>query len=1027
MNSKLEIRLLGKFDVRRDGKPFTIPSRPAQSLFAYLILNAGTSHRREKLAGLLWPDSLEETARDNLRHALWRVRKALESASSTRFLHADDLTISFETSSDYWLDAAALEKVSENASADELMAVLSEYQGELLPGLYDEWVVLEREHLNSIFDHHMARLLALLEKEKRWLDILDWGERWIKLGQKPEPAYQALMSAHAAKGDMSKVAATYERCVKSLKEFGIAPSEQTRALFERLKAGKEMLETGTADPVKEKHRESTKTNLPNPITSFIGREKEVEEIVKLVGRNRLVTLTGPGGVGKTRLAIQSSNKMLGKFKDGVWWVELAPLMDDAMVPGVVAQVLGVRDSPSRPLVESLKSFLREKQLLLVLDNCEHLVDACAQFAYELLTRCENLKILATSREVMGITGEMAFQVPTLSLPKHQSLAQIHLLLEYESIRLFVERACAVKSDFALTEKNVAAVLQICQRLDGIPLAIELAAAHIRLMSPGEIERGLENRFSLLTSGSQAAIPRHQTLRAAIDWSYELLDDEERILFRRLSVFAGGFTLEAADAICGGEGIGHDEILNLLSHLVGKSLFFAESSEGRETRYHSLETIRQYAMGKMLDAGEQGRLYQLHLDFFVDFAEVAEPQLMGAEALQWQDLVQSDWDNLRSALRWSLEGRQGEKGLRIASALLYFAAPRGYLREINQILLELLETLDKGMRTIARAKGLFAAALTGVQLGNFNASTFYEESIAILRETGEDGRGLLEIALSYYADALVWSKPRVGARFAEEAVNLCRESGNRRGLAYALDRLAIAYHWMNDCESARHFLEESITIAQETQDVFTRMISVTDLGAVYQYEGKLEIAKEYLEEVKPLWAKSFKQSVAIVDTFLGNIARIQGQHAVAETLLEGAFRVLREFEDKRSIAQALIFLGRLELDRADLIATERCSSEALILVRETNAWSYVPRLLDSFAYLYLAKNESYRAARLLGAADVCREQLGVPILPVERRDYEFSVSAIQAQLDQASFNAAWTEGRAMTMEQAIAFALEESEQ
>src|SRR6266508_2542186 len=235
----LEVRLLGTFEVHHSEKPINIASRPAQSLFAYLILSAGTSHRREKLAGMLWPNSVKETARDNLRHALWRMRKALETASSTRLLHADDVGISFKDSQDFWLDAAELEKLRENSSADELMNVLSNYQGELLPGFYDEWVVLEREHLYSIFEHHMSRLMSLLQDEKRWLDILDWGERWIKLGQKPEPAYRALMSAHAAKGDMSKVAATYERCMKTLRELGIEPSDQTRALYERLKAGKE--------------------------------------------------------------------------------------------------------------------------------------------------------------------------------------------------------------------------------------------------------------------------------------------------------------------------------------------------------------------------------------------------------------------------------------------------------------------------------------------------------------------------------------------------------------------------------------------------------------------------------------------------------------------------------------------------------------------------------------------------------------------------------------------------------------------
>ena len=354
----LKVKVLGGFEVSYDGKPILIASRPAQALFAYLILNAETSHRREKLAGILWPDSLEETARDNLRHALWRVRKALPASQKpkTEYLLSDDLTIAFNVSSEYWLDTAELKKLSETAAADELIAVLSNYQGELLPGFDDEWVVLEREHLYSIFEHHMARLMSLLQDEKRWLDILDGAERWIKLGQKPEPAYRALMTAHATKGDMSKVAATYERCVKSLYEFGVEPSEQTHRLYERLKAGKETFETGSTIPVKEKRKESPKTNLPIPITSFIGREKEIEEVVRLLGKHRLVTLTGPGGVGKTRLAIQSSNALLGKFRDGLWWVELAPLTDNARVPHAIAQALGVRESPTQPLIETVKSF-----------------------------------------------------------------------------------------------------------------------------------------------------------------------------------------------------------------------------------------------------------------------------------------------------------------------------------------------------------------------------------------------------------------------------------------------------------------------------------------------------------------------------------------------------------------------------------------------------------------------------------------------------------------------------------------------
>ncbi|HLO14764.1 MAG TPA: NB-ARC domain-containing protein, partial [Anaerolineales bacterium] len=522
MSKRLEVRLLGKFEINYDGKSIAITSRPAQSLFAYLILSAGTSHRREKLAGMLWPDSLEETARDNLRHTLWRMRKVLESASSIHLIQADDVSIGFKESSDYWLDAAELEKLGENASADELIAVLSEYQGELLPGFYDEWVGLEREHLYSIFEHHMARLLALLEEEQRWLDLLEWAERWIKLGQKPEPAYRALMSAHAAKGDMSKVAATYERCVKSLKEFGVEPSEQTRALYERLKAGKENFQTRSAAPTKEQRGQPPKTNVPVPLTSFIGRKRELEEVKLLLSSARLLTLTGVGGIGKTRLAIQAAHELIRSFKDGVWWVELAPLADEALVPQALAQVLSVRESPGQSLAESLKSFLREKQALLILDNCEHLVVTCAQLAEGLLSQCTNLRIMTTSREALGITGEATLQVPALSSPVLTNLPPMQAWNEFESIQLFLERAEVAHPGLRLTQQNAFAVPQICQRLDGIPLAIELAAARVKLLSLEEIAIHLDDRFAFLTRGSRTALPRHQTLQAAIDWSYDLL-------------------------------------------------------------------------------------------------------------------------------------------------------------------------------------------------------------------------------------------------------------------------------------------------------------------------------------------------------------------------------------------------------------------------------------------------------------------------------------------------------------------------
>lgn len=730
----LEVRLLGRFDVKRNKKSINISSRPAQSLFAYLILNAGKAHRREKLAGLLWPDSLEETARENLRHALWRARKALQSASAASYLQANDLTIAFDSSADYWLDAAALEKLNETASADELASALSEYHGELLPGFYDEWAVLEREHLDSLFEHQMARLMSLLQEEKRWLDILYWGERWIKLGQKPEPAYRALMVAHAAKGDMSKIIATYERCVKSLKEFGVEPSAQTRALYERLKAGRETPGAQPTLSIKGQGTESPKTNLPMPLTSFIGREREMEEVKHLLAATRLLTLAGTGGIGKTRLAIQASSDLTNLYKDGVWWIELAPLKDGRLVPQAVAQVLRVRESPGELLTESLIRFLREKHVLLVLDNCEHLITSCAQLASDLLTQCAHLKILTTSREGLGITGETTFQVPVLSFPMLGHLSQLQTLREFESVHLFAERAAAANPELPLTQQNAFAVTQICQRLDGVPLAIELAAARVKFLTLEEIAKRLDDRFALLTQGSRTALPRHQTLRALVEWSYDLLSEEERVLWRRLSVFLGGWTLEAAEAICSDDVLRKLQIMELLSHLVDKSLVIVEDQNG-STGYRMLETIRQFGQEILQSSGENDTIGAQHLTYFLALAERASARLLTVEQKKWFANLDADYGNLRSAFSWAIE-TDITAALRLAIALAQYWEVRGYINE-GRIALERALQSDQSVPVDIRANGLRWQSKFAARQGDYaEAKESVEESLALSRELGD---------------------------------------------------------------------------------------------------------------------------------------------------------------------------------------------------------------------------------------------------------------------------------------------------
>ena len=941
----LEVRLLGSFDLRSAGKPVTIASRPAQSLFAYLILNAGTSQRREKLAGMLWPDSLEETARENLRHALWRMRKALESASSTRFLQADDITIGFKESSEYWVDAAELKKLNENSTADEMIAVLGNYQGELLPGFYEEWVISEREHLYSAFEHHMARLLSLLQEEKRWLDILDWGERWIKLGQKPESAYRALMNAHAAKGDMSKVAATYERCLKSLKEFGIAPSEQTKDLYENLKLGKDIPKTAPASAKLIANEPSS--NIPVPLTSFVGREKELKELARLLSTSRLLTLTGPGGVGKTRLAIQTAHYSVKKFRDGVFWVGLVGISDENLIPQEIAQSLIVREVAGEPLIGTLKTYLKSKDILLVIDNCEHLIRACAQYVEQLLTACPKIKILATSIEALGLFNETTWQVPSLPLPGMQKSFSPEELQEFDSIELFAERAGNAKSDFVLNEKTVRSVAKICQRLDGIPLAIELAAARIKMLSVEEIASRLDDRFSLLTAGSRTAPPRHQTLRATIDWSHDLLTEPERALFRRLAVFASGFTLEAAEAICS-QGMKRDDILDLLGRLVDKSLVIVEQeSITGATRYRLLETIRQYALEKLMGIGEAEAIRNQHLEFFVRMAEGAAPNAFGAETVKYYEQIDEEIDNIRTAVEWAIETRQALIAFRLAAALFYFWYNRSLLEEWHGRLNRVLSLPEGLERTAERAKAL-------------NSISFF-----------------------YWAGMSTVNPHRE----LEEALSIGRELGNDRIIAQSLSNLGRNETAAGNYSQARSLFEQSLDIWQK-------------LG----HEHKMEII--------------------LTRNFLGDLAFHQGDLEQAKVLYEECVSAFKEIRDQNFLAYSVRHLGQVACRQGEFEKAALLCGESLSLNQGLKDERGVIACLSAFAGIAAASGKVGLASQLFGAVEALLSVSSIRLLQVDQMEFDRNLVILRAQLNSATLEKAWAKGKAMSLEEVIAFALEE---
>lgn len=941
----LEVHLLGTFDVKHKNKSISITSRPAQSLFAYLILHAGKSHRREKLAGMLWPDSLEETARDNLRHALWRVRKALATASATRFLHADDVSIRFEDSSDFWLDAAALEAIGDDSSADDLIKVLSEYQGELLPGFYEEWVALEREHVASTFEHHMARLMSLLQQEKRWLDILDWAERWIKLGQKPEPAYRALMFAHAAKGDMSKVAATYERCAKSLREFGIEPSEQTKELYQKIKSGKEMPRSVRATSVPAEKEISS--NIPVPLTSFVGREQELKEIAGLLSASRLLTLTGSGGVGKTRLAIHTANDLIGKFKDGVFWVGLVGVSDENLIPQVIAGSLNVREVSDEPLMETLKTYLKPKQVLLVIDNCEHLIRDCAHYVEQLLAACPKLKILATSIEALGIFHETTWQVPSLPLPEMQRSLSPRELQSYSSIELFNARAGNARNSFVLDERNASSVAQICHRLDGIPLALELAAARIKVLSVEEIAARLDDRFSLLTAGSRTAVPRHQTLRATLDWSHDLLTEAERVLFRRLAVFAGGFTLEAAESVCS-QGMKQSDILDLLGRLVDKSLVVVEQvSDLGETRYRLLETIRQYALEKLAGAGEARETRDLHLEFFAQLAEFAEPKMFGWESPRWYRKLDQELDNIRTALEWATNSGKADVALNVDGSLVYFWFAHG---------LGGSEWHDRVQQALSRPEG---------------------KKPSLARAKALNGLGFM-----YWADV------------------------------YPTDR--------------RSELEEALRIGKEMNDPRTVATALRTLGLLENIQGNYAEARTHLEQSLEIWRElglEGKTGSTWTLIFLGDAALNHSNPDWARSLYEETVAFLRELGDLNFLAYSIRRLAQLLWHEGRYDDAIVQLQESLKLNQDVADPRGVVACLAGFAAVAVGRGQFPRAAQVMGAVETQLADLGIPLLYMDKLEYERNLAIVQAKLDEQAFKNFWIKGTHMSLEQAMDFALE----
>jgi predicted ATPase/class 3 adenylate cyclase len=725
-------------------------------------------------------------------------------------------------------------------------------------------------------------------------------------------------------------------------------------------------------------------NLPTQLTSFIGREHEIVEVKRLLSQARLVTLTGPGGAGKTRLALQVAAEVLDGFKDGVWLVELAPLSDPDLVPQTIASVVKVREQPGRTMLATLCEYLQPKHLLLVLDNCEHVLAACARVADALLRACPDLRILATSREALGIAGETSWRVPSLSLPDPQNLPTLERLSAYEAVRLFIDRATAVLPGFAVTNENAPWIAQLCQRLDGIPLAVELAAVRVRGLSVEQIATKLDDRFRLLTGGSRAGLPHHQTLRAALDWSYDLLSEPERIALRRLAAFAGGFTLEAAEAVSGDDGVDASEVLDLLLRLVDKSLVVAEEQDG-EARYRLLETVQQYGREKLRESGEAAAVQRRHRDWYLGLAEQAEPKLFGAEQAAWLDRLEVEQGNLRAALTWSIESGSTEAALGLVGALWRFWAVRGYFKEGSGWLEAVLDVVERSSDATPalRAKALNAAGYLALSRGDFpTARSLLEKSLPILRQLGDKAN--IAASLSNLGTAAIHQGDIVVARaLLEEGLAIRRELGDRVDIAGSLNDLASAAIQQGDYAMARSLLEEGLAIRRQLGDQAGIAASLNNVSMVAIQQGDYAAARSFLEEsIRLSQAVGDKWLNAVALDTLGDLTRTQGDHAAARPFYEESLAIHRQLDDPRGIAYCL----------------------------------------EGLAAVASAQGRHKRAAQLFAAAEALRETSGAPLRISERGDHDRDVAAVRGQLGEEQFVSAWAEGRAMAPEQAIEYAL-----
>ena len=1027
--------MLGGFGVEVDSRP--VPAsvwrlRKASELVKLLAITPGHRLHREQVIEQLWPDRPSDAGLNNFHQALHVARVALGAIGKTdalRILVLREGVLSFSPNAELWVDTEAfVSAVREAAVAPELATALEThdlYRGDLLPDdQYLDWAVAPREDLAQSYLALLARLADLQEGTRDPEAAIGTLRELLERDPADEAAHRNLMRLYAV-GDHRRMALRqYDRLRAVLaRELEVEPSDESKQLYREILEGhvgpaaptiagraapprgaglgSAPYSLGSSRPLAHRTVGRRPHNLPVQLSSFVGREREMREIERLVAGSRALTLTGPGGAGKTRLAIEAAAAQMSAYRDGVWLVELAAVSEPALVIRAIADVFDVREQQAAAPVELVIRHIEDRHLLLLLDNCEHLVEACASTAQALLTACPNLRIMTTSRQSLRIPGEVVFRVPSLPVPDPGIVMEPGELALIDSVRLFVERAQAIVPTFSLTARNAAAVARLCHHLDGLPLAIELAASRVAVLPVTAIADRLDDRFRLLVGGSRTALPRQQTLEATLDWSYDLLTEPQRRVLRALSVFVGGAPLDAVEIVSPGAGVRSGDVLRLLGELIDQSLVTLDDADA-EPRYRVLETVREYGRDQLVERGEREATEAAHAAWALALADRAEAALPGPDWQASLARLELDHDNLQAALDRNLSA-DPDGALRLAANMWQSWLWHGYLAEGRR---SLGRALDRSPTlTVERARALVGLAALTIRSGETSAGARHAiEAFAIYRGLGDPQGACRALHVLGVAS---WSDDDLEA--AEEtyrqSLEIATEARFGPGQGAALHGLAVVRWYAGDHreaealvnESLAHFRASSQTTQvtppmldlgeillpqpetgavrmafQETFAPFQDVASRTAVGYVLanrgmmrRVSGDFEGAVRDIEESLELFrAISDERAIAHALGRLGNLATAVGEFAHARDLLEECLAIRRRIGDSRGTGLAQGNLGNLAIAEGDLTRAQALLDDsATAFGRRGDMWGY-GSALGNLASLALAKGDIGEASRLL---------------------------------------------------------------